>query len=213
MPTARRSTELWELVRRERAALLADLEELDPAGWAAPTLCPSWTVEDVVAHLTAAASTGRVAWLRSMLAARFDPAVHNARRLAEQKGPSPDETLARFRAAMDSRTAASGHVPAWLGEVVVHAQDIRRPLGLGTTPSPEATLEVARFFARQDFAVNSASAVKGLRMEATDGDFSSGDGPLVQGPILALVMGMAGRAAYLEELRGPGVEVLRGRLG
>ena len=212
MPTARPSTELWELVRRERATLLADLEELDHEAWAAPTLCQGWTVEDVVAHLTAAASTGRLAWLRSMLAARFDPAVHNARRLAEQKGPSPVETLARFRTVVDSRTAAPGHVPAWLGEVVVHAQDIRRPLGLGTTPSADATLEVARFFSRQDFAVNSASAVKGLRMEDTDGAFTSGDGPLVQGPTLALVMGMAGRTAYLEELRGPGVEALRGRL-
>jgi uncharacterized protein (TIGR03083 family) len=35
----------------ERAALLDLLRELSPAEWAAPTICPGWTVKDVAAHL------------------------------------------------------------------------------------------------------------------------------------------------------------------
>ena len=145
--------ELWSAIHAERAALAADLAQLDVDQWAAPSLCGRWTVEEVVAHLTAAASIGGFRWFRSMLAARFDPDVHNARRLAEHRGVTPAETLDRFRAAVTNTTAASGHTPAWLGEVVVHAQDIRRPLGIGRAPAMDAVTAVATFYASRNFAV------------------------------------------------------------
>jgi len=69
-----------------------------------------------------------------MLGARFRVAVHNQRRLVEHRGSTPAATLERFRAVIASRTAPSGHTPAYLGEVVVHAQDIRQPLGLNLDP-------------------------------------------------------------------------------
>lgn len=203
--------DLWAMIHAERAALAEDLAPLDDGGWAHPTLCGEWTVREVVAHLTAAASTGRVRWLTSMLGARFNPAKHNRRRLREHLGGSPAETLERFRAVIRSTTAPSGHTPAWLGEVVVHAQDIRRPLGISTEPDTSAVNQVATFFAAHDFAVNSKTAAKGLRLEATDSTFSNGDGPVAEGSTLALVMAMAGRSAYAADLTGPGAQVLRER--
>ncbi|PVZ07901.1 maleylpyruvate isomerase family mycothiol-dependent enzyme [Actinomycetospora cinnamomea] len=203
---------LWAATHVERAALAGDLAALTPDRWAAPSLCGDWSVEEVVAHLTAAASIGRWRWIASMIGARFDPAVHNARRLAEHRGATPAETLERFRAVATSSVAPSGHTAAWLGEVVVHAEDIRRPLGLVRTPPVAATTEVARFFAARDFTVDSRRLVAGLRLEATDGPFATGDGPLVTGPTLALIMVMAGRPAHLDDLDGPGVSTLRGRL-
>lgn len=202
---------LWSLAHAERASLADDLTDLDESQWAQPSLCGRWVVRDVVAHLTAAASVGTVRWVASMLAARFDPDVHNDRRLAEHRGTTPAETLDRFRQVLTSTTAASGHTAAWLGEVVVHAQDIRRPLGLPHTPSVEAVTEVARFFAHRDFAVASRSAAEGLRLEATDGPFRTGDGPEVTGTTLALTMAMAGRSAYCDDLTGAGVPTLRAR--
>jgi hypothetical protein len=41
----------------------------------------------------------------------------------------------------------AGASPAYLGEVVVHAQDIRQPLGLVRTPGVDALTPVADFFA------------------------------------------------------------------
>ena len=99
-------------------------------------MCGKWDVEEVVAHLTAAASLGQWKWLRSMAGARFRPAVHNQRRLAEHRGSTPAETLDRFRAIVDSTTAPSAHIPAYLGEVVVHAQDIRQPAGADADTQP-----------------------------------------------------------------------------
>jgi uncharacterized protein (TIGR03083 family) len=202
---------LWAATHAERAALAEDLAGLTEAQWAQASLCGHWTVEEVVAHLTAAASTGRARWLASMAGARFDADVHNARRLAEHRGATPAETLERFRAVLTSAMAPTGHTAAWLGEVVVHAQDIRRPLGLPGEPPVGVVTEVARFYAARNFAVNSHSAAKGLRLEATDGPFAAGDGLSVSGPTLALTMALAGRRVFCDDLFGPGVPVLRER--
>lgn len=204
--------ELWAMAHAERAALADDLAELDDVQWAEQSLCGRWTVEEVLAHLTAAASTGRLRWLISVSGARFDFDKHNARRLAEHRGTTPAETLERYRAIITSTTSPFGHTAAWLGEVVVHAQDIRYPLGLPTEPAIEAVSEVARFYASRDFTVSSHSSIEGLRLEATDGPFAAGTGALVSGTTIALTMAMAGRATYCEELTGPGLPTLRSRL-
>lgn len=208
--TAARSA-LWAAAHAERAALADDLAEFDDVQWARPSLCGRWVVEEVVAHLTAAASIGRLRWLASVLGARFDFDLHNERRLVEHRGATPAETLERFRHTVASTTAASGHTAAWLGEVIVHAQDVRHPLGLRRTPAVEAVTEVARFYASRDFTVASHSAIAGLRLEATDGPFATGAGPLVTGTTLALTMAMAGRRIYCDELTGPGLPTMRAR--
>ena len=203
---------LWALAHDERALLVEDLAGLSAEQWRHDTLCGEWDVEQVVAHLTAAASLNQWQWLRSMLAARFRPDVHNQRRLAEHCGSTPAETLDRFRAVITSTTAPSKHTPAYLGEVVVHAQDIRQPLGLARTPNIEALTAVAVFFAHRNFAVASHARAADLQLQADDGPFAVGAGPLVTGPTLALVMTMAGRIPYLATLHGPGVPILRSRL-
>jgi uncharacterized protein (TIGR03083 family) len=202
---------LWALVLDERTSLFEDLSSLSAEQWRHGTLC-RWDVEEVVAHLTAAASLTQWRWVRSMLAARFRTDVHNQRRVDEFRGATPAETLERFRAILDSTTAPTGHTAAYLGEVVVHAQDIRQPLGLLRTPSVDALTPVADFFAHRNFAVASRTAATGLQLRADDGPFATGTGPLVTGPTLALVMSMASRAAYLDELNGPGVAILRSRV-
>jgi uncharacterized protein (TIGR03083 family) len=206
------TADVWALVADERRSLAEDLAGLSAAQWATPSLCGEWNVEETLAHLTAAASIGPWRWVRSVVGARFDFDRHNARRLRERMGPDPAGTLARFREVQNSKTAPMGEAAAWLGEVVVHAQDIRQPLGLRTRPSEAATMEVARFFARRDFTVKGRTLSRGLRLRATDGPFVSGDGPEVKGPALALVVAMAGRPAYLDELEGPGLEVIRSRV-
>ena len=207
-----RDDELWTLAHSERAALAEELAGLGAEQWRHDTLCGEWDVEQVVAHLTAAASLNQWQWLRSMLGARFRPDVHNQRRLAEHCGSTPAETLDLFRAVITSTTAPSQHTPAYLGEVVVHAQDIRQPLRLARTPSIEALTPVANFFAQRNFTVASHTHAADLQLRADDGPFAAGTGPLVTGPTLALVMSMAGRVPYLAELDGPGVPTLRSRL-
>ena len=119
----------WALAHAERATLAEDLSGLEAERWQTPSLCGNWTVREVLAHLTAAASIGPVAWMRSVIGVRFDFNRHNALRLAEQLGNSPEETLERFSPRAGQHGCPWGPKNAWLGEVVIHGEDIRRPLG------------------------------------------------------------------------------------
>ena len=47
---------------------------------------------------------------------------------------------------------------------------------------------------------------------ATDADWRHGTGPRVAGSLEALTMAITGRQAALDDLDGPGVATLRGRL-
>lgn len=201
----------WNRIHGERARVLLLLEDLDETQWRAVSSCTAWNVEDVVAHLTAAANTGTWAWIRSMLRARFNTDLHNLRLLTRFRGATTTETLDRYRHSIGREIAPTKDLPAYLGEVIVHGQDIARPLGLVLEPDPDAVGEVARFYAAKNFAVNSRRLIEGLRLEAVDADFSVGSGPLVRGNLLDLVVAMAGRSGVLESMSGDGVERLRQR--
>ena len=204
-------TDLWPLIHAERAALAADLATLTAAQWETPSLCAGLTVREVLAHMTVAGALGPWRWFAGVVRCRFDFDAQVTMRLREQLGDSPAETLARFRATVTSRTTPPLPRLAVLGEAVVHAEDIRRPLGLSRAyPEPVPT-RVAAYYAGTDQVVVARRRVRGLRLAATDGPFAAGSGPLVSGPTLALIMAMTGRGAFCADLTGPGAAVLRDR--
>lgn len=132
-------------------------------------------------------------------------------RLAEHLGATPADTLARFLQAATSTVKPLVPVRAMLGEAVVHAEDIRRPLGIARD-YPESTLTLlADYYQGSNVPVQTKARVRGLRLAAADGPFTTGSGPLVSGPTLALIMTMAGRMSCLDDLEGDGVPLLRER--
>lgn len=205
-------TDAWRAVAEERAALAADLGQLDEGGWREPSLCAGLSVEEVVAHLTAGASSGPARWFAGLARCRFDVDRMVDMRLREQLGSTPEETLRRFRAVVDSRTAPSGHVDAWLGEAVVHGEDVRRPLGITHGYAPAALERVARFYVARNFTVPSKRRSAGLRLEASDGTFAVGEGPVVRGRTVDLVLALAGRPVALDHLQGPGLPLFAARV-
>src|SRR6202042_233424 len=124
---------IWSLVHAERAALAADLADLTGQQWATLSLCTGFTVRQVLAHLTAGASLNPVRWLAGVIRCRFDFDKQVAMRLAEQLGATPAETLARFPRVVTSTTKPPVPTAAMLGETIVHAEDIRRPLDRKST--------------------------------------------------------------------------------
>jgi uncharacterized protein (TIGR03083 family) len=202
---------LWELVAVERGALADDLEGLTDAQWNTPSLCQGWSVRDIVAHLTAAGSTGPGAFVAQFAAAGFNFDKYANAGLARRLGDSPSQTLAEFRAIKNSTTSPPGPKPTWIGEVVVHAEDARRPLGIPHTYEPEALRMAADFYKGSNTLIGAKNRVAGLTLKATDQDWTHGSGPLVEGPLLSLVLAMTGRGDHVSDLTGPGVETLQGR--
>ncbi len=161
-------TDLWSLVATERGALVNDLADLTAAQWVSPSLCSGWTVRDVVAHLSAAASTGPGAFVGQFARARFNFDAYANAGLARRLGADPEATLTGFRAVQGSRTSPPGPKPTWLGEVVVHAEDIRRPLGITHTYDQDALREVADFYKGSNTLIGAKNRIAGLTLEATD---------------------------------------------
>ena len=210
-PDPRPAARTWSLIQAERAALAADLAPLTEAQWATGSLCDQLTVREVLAHLTAGASLNPVRWLAGVIRCRFDFDRQVALRLAEHLGATPDETLAGFRQVITSTTKAPVPVAAMLGETIVHGEDIRRPLGIERDYPVTTLTTLADYYQGSDLPVQSKTRARGLRLTATDGPFAAGAGPEVSGPTLALIMAMAGRAAYCEQLDGDGAATLRER--
>ncbi|MEU0913398.1 maleylpyruvate isomerase family mycothiol-dependent enzyme [Streptomyces althioticus] len=204
---------VWSMIRAERAALADDLGALTAEQWATPSLCDGLTVREVLAHLTAGASLGTVRWLAGVVRCRFDFDRQVAMRLAGQLGSGPADTLDRFRRVIPSTTKPPLPAVAMLGETLVHGEDIRRPLGIRRTYPVETVTAVAEYYRGTDLVVVAKGRIGGLRLAADDGPFATGDGPLVTGTTLALVMAMTGRAACCDELDGDGVGTLRRRAG
>jgi hypothetical protein len=100
---------------------------------------------------------------------------------------------------------------ALLGEMVVHGEDIRRPLGLVRDYPRETLTSLVRYYAGSDLVVLARKRVRGLRLEADDSDIAVGTGEVVCGSTLALIMAMTGRGVYCAELSGPGASVLLAR--
>jgi hypothetical protein len=95
----------------------------------------------------------------------------------------------------------------------VHGEDIRRPLGITRSyPLPEVGRALA-FYAGSDVIIGGKTRVAGLTLKATDTDFSIGSGPVVEGPVMSLLLAASGRPVGLDELSGPGIDTLRGRVG
>jgi len=202
---------IWPLVHAERAALAADLADLTGGQWATPSLCTGLTVREVLAHLIAGASLNPVRWLAGVVRCRFDFDKQVAMRLAEQLGATPAETIDRFRSVLTSTTKPPVPTLAMLGETIVHAQDIRLPLGICHDYPIDTLTQLGEYYQGSDLPVLTKTRIKGLRLAATDGPFATGSGPLVSGTTLALIMAMSGRGAYGDELQGDGAATLRER--
>lgn len=212
MTEPRTKTDVWPLIHAERAALADDLAGLTEEQWRTPSLCAGLTVREVLAHVTSAATLTPLRWLAGVIRCRWDFDKQVAMRLAEQMGDDGAETLERFRGVVTSTTKPPLPKMAMLGETIVHGEDIRRPLGIRRDHPIDVLTALAEYYRGSDLVVMAKGRIGGLRLQATDGPFATGSGPLVSGTTLALIMAMTGRAAHLAELDGDGVPTLRKRV-
>lgn len=198
------------LARAEREAFADLLDGLTPAQWQAGSLCAGWTVRDVAAHTIAYLDQGRVALARAMVATGGRIDRLNADALAEHRLVPPGRLIELMRQGVRPRGAGAlygGRVA--LIECLIHQQDIRRPLGLARGIDP-AALHAALSFARASPVIGAARRTRGLRLSATDLDWTAGRGPEVRGTAEALLLAMTGRAAHVgAELAGDGAARLR----
>jgi uncharacterized protein (TIGR03083 family) len=201
-------------VAAERLGLADDLEALVPAQWATPSLCPGWTVHDVVAHLTLSTrqSVPWTFWRTLRARGNLERAFADmARERAAAFGPEALIAQLREMAHVDRRLALAGELDP-LNDLLVHTQDVWIPLGRGRDLPVERALPCLRHVWAAPF-VGAAKRFAGLRLRATDADWSAGEGPEVRGSVGALLLAANGRVAGLDGCDGEGLEEAHRRWG
>ncbi|MFJ1456631.1 maleylpyruvate isomerase family mycothiol-dependent enzyme [Nocardia sp. N2S4-5] len=199
--------DLWRAVATERTTLADLLETLSEDQWEHGSLCADWRVRDVVAHVVLSASAGPgLLLLVSLIRARGnlhrmirDTAIRHADRTPTAA------ILGQLRDSIGQRRTAPGTTPAdRLMDLLVHGQDIAIPLGIAR-PVPVAAAHAALDRVWGTGMSGCHKTFGGFRLAATDTEWSTGDGPLIEGPATALLLLLTGRPAAREHLTGDGV--------
>jgi uncharacterized protein (TIGR03083 family) len=207
-----RTVDTWQMIKAERAAQADALAALPAADWDKTSLCTDWTVRDVVAHMIDTATVTPPAFLMKFTGSGFRfPVMVRKNIAAIQDGRSDEQLVELFRSRVDARTAPPGPAMSWLGETVVHGEDVFRAVGGYRDHPAEHLVALADFYKNSNALIGSKTRVDGVTLRATDTDWKHGTGPEVSGPMIALVMAMTGRKPALADLSGEGVDVLSSR--
>ncbi|HEY3013488.1 MAG TPA: maleylpyruvate isomerase family mycothiol-dependent enzyme [Nocardioides sp.] len=194
----------WRHTVEQRRALAGILGSLSPEEWEHESLCAGWTVRDVAAHVITSPQLqqGRLIW-ETVKAGGNVSAV--ALRDAKRRAAAPtSEILADYERLAEGKKHFIGTGRAdLLLDVIVHTQDIVRPLGRTHAVPPEAAALAADRARRLAFLLHSRSAIRQHRMVATDVDWDRGKGSVIEAPMLELLMMCAGRGVSVSpDIRG-----------
>lgn len=208
----------WRIYAAERADVHDFLASLTPAQWDEPSLCEGWRIRDVAVHLLVDEPVEQLGLpLALVKAGWFRFSVHriNDWWIRRNRDRPTDSILTAFAGAWQPGAISNLVGPRTsVRAMVIHHQDMRRPLGMRRVVPEErlrAALDVI-LTPRGSTNLGSFERGSGLRLQATDTDWSRGDGPAVLGPAESILMAVAGRRGTLAELSGPGLPTLASRI-
>ena len=205
-----RNAAVWEMVHKERRELVRDLRNIHGDLWQTPSLCPGWSVHDVLAHLVDTAQTSRRSFARRMIAARFDFDKDNETGVRRGRQEDPTETLAAMQAAIELTRTPPAAPTTRLVEAFVHGQDIRQPLGIQAVYPIMGVLDALAFQVRTSVAMGGGKQrAQHVRLVAADADFATGSGAEVRGSAIDLLLAVSGRPVGPGRLQGLGAHFFR----
>ena len=171
---------------------LAGLLDDAPPAWDAPTLCAGWQVRHVVAHVTMPARLSPEQFGAEMAAAGGDFAVLSDTVAARDAALPAEALLGALRSpTLHAWQPPGGGAAGALSHAVIHSLDVT--VALDRPPVAPAAAVVAVL----DSLTAGGGAwfgidLDGVRLEATDTDWSDGDGDVVRagsGELVALLSG------------------------
>jgi uncharacterized protein (TIGR03083 family) len=194
-----------EWIAADRRDLAGVLDGLTAAQWDAPSLCDGWAVRHVVAHLTMPLRYSPPRFLLR-LAAAGGSFQKMSDRVARRDGELPRAQLIatlRDRATYPWKPPGGG-LESSLTHQVVHGLDITAALGAGRRIPDEAMAAVLGTVTGPQSMKHFGVDLSGVQLQATDLDWSHGQGAPVRGTAADLVLLVTGRRLPEGALSGPG---------
>ena len=201
----------WDLLGAEQVDFVDLLRGLGADQWATPSLCSGWDVRDVAVHAACGRKSVPEA-LRLWASVGFgSPHKVNAQELETHRDMACEDVVAWMASSIKHKSASDSLNQ--LRGLMIHQQDIRRPLAIPRTIPAERVIAVLDHGLTRlgDLNLGTRKRAAGLKLVATDIDWSHGEGPAVRGTAEAILMALAGRKAALSELTGDAVEQLSAR--
>ena len=194
-----------EWIAADRRDLAGVLDGLSAEQWDAPTLCDGWAVRHVVAHLTMPLRYSPPRFLLRLAAAggRFQKMSDG---VARRDGELPRaQLIATLRDRADYPwKPPGGGLESSLTHQVVHGLDITAPLGIERRIPDEAMATVLNAVTGPVSTKHFGVDLGGVELQATDLDWSHGQGAPLRGTAAGLVLLVTGRRVPEGALSGPG---------
>jgi len=202
----RASRQQWlvDAIADERRSLADLFETLTPAQLASPSLCSGWSVHHVAAHVTTLFNVSMPGMAMRILGEQLSPS-RAIDRVTRQMANRPIEgIIAQLRDCATDRRHPPGRPLAPLADLVIHGEDVRRPLGLRReVPFERVSASMQLVTGGRAIGFLPGSRVRGLRFVATDGDGTWGKGgAIIHGPAISLLLAAMGRPVALRDLGG-----------
>jgi uncharacterized protein (TIGR03083 family) len=204
---------VFAAVANERRQIANLVDRLSDAELATPSLCTGWDVKTVAAHVLSTVDDGLSVFMR--LAARRGSLARAIDELARRRAQLPAaEIAASLRRIADRPISPPLFGPLDpLADVLVHSGDMRIALRVPFDPDPHlAALALDFLTGPWPFGFVPLGRLRGISLRGTDIGRVWGKGAEICGPAAALMMAVGGRAALLDTLNGPGLQLLRDRL-
>jgi uncharacterized protein (TIGR03083 family) len=201
----------------EMASISELLESLGDEQFDHPSLCEGWRVRDVISHMCVGYTTPLPTIMVKIASYRFNvDKGSKVMSIAYGDAHTPAELRTTYRRIHEQkiRKGISRFIPNKEGLVdhMTHHQDIRRPLGVPRAIPPDRLVAALDAVPGVGGFLKAKGRAQGLRLTASDVDWSWGDGPEVKGPGEAILLALGGRPSVLDELGGDGATLLRERV-
>lgn len=202
----------WTRAGAARTDFADMIAGLSPEQLEQQSLCDAWTARGVLCHVTGFADTGALGMIGGVLKSGFNFDKMSISMADKQLARPVDEVIATLRA----KATQSAPMPGFpeeltVADIAIHTQDIRRPLGLSGAPSEETVRSTLDFITTHKMGstlIAKRPPLDGVKLVATDMDWSFGEGAEISGPAESLMMALAARP-LLAELSGDGVDLWR----
>jgi len=203
----------WTRIANGREAFGDYLAGLSAAEWNTTSWCDGWTVKDVAAHLLVIPTMAKGKVFRSFVGSGFDLDRMNAKFVRSLTAElSPAEIAARTRSSAGSRSMPPGlRIHGVATELAVHSADISEAVGRPFDLPSDYYVECLTYLKDVKPVFKARQRAAGLRLQATDVDWSTGTGPTVSGPAKQLLLALAARPAAGAHLSGDGLATFRSR--
>jgi uncharacterized protein (TIGR03083 family) len=203
----------WVEIKSDREAFADYLAALSPEDWSQSSLCDGWTVKDVAVHMLVIPTFSKGQVFRAFAGSGFNLDKMSAKLVAKLSATmSPEQVVTTTRQSAGSENAPPGLKPLGVfGELLIHTTDASDAVGKPFDLPVEHYVTGLEYTKGVDPVLGAKKRIAGLNLRATDADWSTGDGPLVEGDAKHLLSAMTGRTASFDSLTGDGVATMQAR--